>query len=90
MTVDEVMSGTCSERGTKDLEKIDDTAPYRVFPKRECADQPLSLTELSMPRLLTLLEGQIPMRSRISRGDFPHSKAKAKASDLMSPVLMFI
>lgn len=77
------------KRGTKDIEKIDDMAPYRVSPKRQnvltslCAE-----LNSSCPRLLTLFEGQTPMRGRISWGNFPYSKAKV--SDLMSLVLMFI
>lgn len=38
------------KRGTKDTEKIDDIAPYRVFPKRENVLISLSLTELFMPQ----------------------------------------
>lgn len=59
-----------------------------VSQERECADQPLSLTELFKPQASDTVQGQIPMRSRISWGDFPHSKAKA--SDLMRLVLMFM
>lgn len=45
------------KRGTKDTEKIDDIAPYRVFPQRENVLISLSLTELFMPQASYIVRG---------------------------------
>ena len=37
------------ERAAEDLEKTDDVAPYRVFPKKENVLTSLRLTELFVP-----------------------------------------